>query len=45
MTEKPPKVAWEMVMLPKKEGGLGVLDLRKQNEALLTNNLHKFYNN
>jgi len=44
MTEKPPKVAWEMVMLPKKEGGLGVLDLRKQNEALLKMNLHKFYN-
>ena len=32
-----------MVMLPKKEGGLGVMDLRKQNEALLMKNWHKFY--
>lgn len=28
----------------KKTGGLGVLDLRKQNKALLTKNLHKFFN-
>jgi hypothetical protein len=41
---KPPKAAWEAVCLPKKEGGLGVLNLRTQNEALLLKNLHKFYN-
>jgi hypothetical protein len=31
-----------MVCLPKEEGGLGVIDLRVQNEALLKN-LHKFF--
>ena len=33
-----------MVLLPKKEGDLGVLVLRKQNEALLMKNLDKFLN-
>ena len=33
-----------MVCLPKEEGGLGVLNLRTQNEALLLKNLHKFFN-
>ena len=28
----------------KKEGGLGVLNLRTQNEALLMKHLHKFFN-
>lgn len=32
-----------MVCLPKKEGGLGVLNLRTQNEAVLLKYLHKFY--
>lgn len=36
--------AWEMVCLPKQSGGLGVLDLTTQNEALLLKFLHKFYN-
>ena len=40
----PSKAAWEMVCLPKSEGGLGVLNLQTQNEALLLKNLHKFYN-
>src|SRR6185312_7319260 len=40
-----PKAAWSMVCLPKSEGGLGVLNLKTQNEALLLKNLHKFYNN
>ena len=40
----PPKAAWNMVCLPKEEGGLGVLNLRTQNEALLLKNLHKFFN-
>jgi hypothetical protein len=42
--KKPPKAAWEMVCLPKKGGGLGVLNLKTQNEALLLKNLHKFFN-
>jgi hypothetical protein len=33
-----------MVCLPKAEGGLGVLKLQTQNEALLLKNLHKFFN-
>jgi len=33
-----------LVCLPKAEGGLGVLNLQTQNEALLLNNLHKFLN-
>jgi hypothetical protein len=40
----PPKATWEFVCLPKIEGGLGVIDLEKQNKALLTKNLHKFFN-
>jgi hypothetical protein len=33
-----------MVTKSKEEGGLGVLDLKTQNEALLLKNFHKFYN-
>jgi hypothetical protein len=33
-----------LVTKPKNEGGLGVLDLKTQNEALLLKNLHKFFN-
>ena len=40
----PPKAAWDLVRLPIKEGGLGVLNLETQNDALLLKNLHKFYN-
>ena len=36
--------AWDMVCKPKKCGGLGVLNLKMQNEALLLKFLHKFYN-
>lgn len=39
-----PKPAWEMVCLPKSEGGLCVLNLRIQNEALLLKLLYKFFN-
>jgi len=39
-----PKVAWKVVCSGKKEGGLGVLDLKSQNEALLIKYLHKFFN-
>jgi len=37
-------VAWEIVMKPKEKGGLGVLNLRLQNDALLMKHLSKFYN-
>jgi hypothetical protein len=37
-------VAWEVVMQPKEKGGLGVLNLRLQNDALLMKHLSKFYN-
>jgi len=33
-----------MVQQPKDKGGLGVLNLRLQNDALLLKQLHKFYN-
>jgi hypothetical protein len=36
--------AWDMVCKPKKKGGLGILNLRIQNEGLLLKYLHKFYN-
>lgn len=42
--KKVPLAAWEMVCRPKKEGGLGVLQLSTQNDALLMKYLHKFYN-
>lgn len=41
---KPPKAAWKLVRTPKSEGGLGVIDLEKQNKALLSKNFHKFFN-
>lgn len=33
-----------MIYRPKKHGGLGVLNLRIQNDAMLLKFLHKFYN-
>lgn len=33
-----------MVMKPKEKGGLSVLNLNVQNDALLLKHLHKFYN-
>ena len=36
--------ACPMVTKPKEDGGLGVLDLKTQNEALLLKNLHKIFN-
>jgi hypothetical protein len=37
-------IAWKTVCKPKDRGGLGVLNLDIQNNALLLKNLHKFYN-
>ena len=37
-------VAWETVILPKEKGGLGIINLRLQNDALLMKHLSKFYN-
>jgi hypothetical protein len=36
--------AWPMVSAPKPKGGLGVINLRLENDALLLKHLHKFYN-
>jgi hypothetical protein len=41
---KVPKAAWEMVYKSKGEGGLGVINLELQNQALLMKNLDKFFN-
>jgi len=38
------KAAWPMVCIPKCEGGLGVLNIQTQNEALLLKHLDKFFN-
>jgi hypothetical protein len=40
---QPPKAAWTSVCLPKKEGGLGVINLSIHNDSLLMKFLHKFY--
>jgi hypothetical protein len=37
-------VQWDKICLPKEFGGLGILNLRIQYEALLMKNLYKFYN-
>ena len=36
-------VAWPVVQKSKSKGGLGVINLRLQNDALLLKRLHKFY--
>ena len=36
--------AWSMVCRPKQCGGLGIINLRVQSDALLLKYLHKFYN-
>ena len=40
---KRPKAIWEMVCTSKK-GGLGIINLELQNQALLMKNLDKFFN-
>lgn len=36
-------ISWEKVITPKNKGGLGIINLRLQNQALLMKHLHKFY--
>lgn len=42
--KKPPLAAWHIVIKPKSEGGLGVLNLRTHNDARRLKFLHEFYN-
>jgi hypothetical protein len=42
--KKNPLAAWNRVTRPKSEGGLGVLKISVQNDALLLKNYHKFFN-
>jgi hypothetical protein len=42
-SKKPSKAAWPMVCIPKKQGGLVVLDLTIHNEVMLLKFLHKFF--
>jgi hypothetical protein len=44
-SKKPPLISWVSVTQRKVNGGLGVLHLETQNEALLIKFLHKFFNN
>jgi hypothetical protein len=37
-------VAWKTCTIPKKKGGLGIINLRTQNKTLLLKHLDKFYN-
>jgi hypothetical protein len=39
-----PKAAWTTVCKSKEEGGLGVINLKTQNEALLLKHVSKFFN-
>lgn len=36
--------AWALVCRPKDKGGLGIINLKLQNQGLLIKHLHKFYN-
>ncbi|KAG8098412.1 hypothetical protein GUJ93_ZPchr0013g35805 [Zizania palustris] len=38
-----PRVAWKLVCKPKRKGGLGVVNLRTQNSALLLKHIKKFF--
>jgi hypothetical protein len=43
-SKRPPLAAWDLVTRPKMKGGLGIIRLILQNNALLMKNLHKFFN-
>jgi hypothetical protein len=42
--KKPPLPVWKLASRPKRNGGLGIINLANQNDSLLLKNLHKFYN-
>jgi hypothetical protein len=42
--KKPPLATWKIVTKPKNRRGLGVINLRLQNDALQIKNLDKFFN-
>jgi hypothetical protein len=44
MRRKSDSVAWRKCTRPKRKGGLGIINLRSQNIALLLKFLDKFYN-
>ena len=39
-----PRAAWKIACKEKGQGGLGILNIKSQNEALLIKHLHKFFN-
>jgi hypothetical protein len=41
---KPPLVVWKLAMRPIKNGGLGIINLSTQNDALLLKHLDNFFN-
>jgi hypothetical protein len=43
-TPKQSLAAWEMLTKPKDKGGVGLVNFKKNNEALLMKYLDKFYN-
>jgi len=38
-------IAWAIACKPKHQGGLGIIDIETQNDALLIKHLDRFYNN
>jgi hypothetical protein len=45
--KKPPLAAWSLIShrtRPQKVGGLGILNLKTRNDALLLRSLHKIFN-
>ena len=44
-TPKQALAAWDMLCKPKMSGGVGIVNFKRQNEALLLKHLDKFYNN
>jgi hypothetical protein len=42
--KRPLLVARSLATRPKKKGGLGIVNLHTQNDALLLKSLHKFFN-